>query len=110
MPYDFLAHNRKPAYVTPFIVLFWIATLVATFDAIRRPAVAWVGADRSRSFWVSGLVISSLMLLPAVVLLPAYFVGVMPLMGVGKPARSPNATRTRTQPVRGGSVDEFRRR
>lgn len=97
--------------MTSFIVLFWIATIVATIDALRRPAVAWVGADRSRSFWATGLVISSLMLLPAFLFLPGYLVGVIPLMSSGKQSASgPNTTGPRSKPAAGGSVDEFRRR
>ena len=95
----------------PFIVLLWIATGLTTLDAIRRPAPAWVAADRRRSFWVSGLVISSLMLLPSVVFVPAYLVGVVPFMGGGKrPVIELHRGGAMARPTRGGAVDEFRRR
>lgn len=111
MPCDCRQHHRKRTHVTPFIVLFWIATVIATFDALRRPAAAWVAADRGRGFWVTGLVISSLMLFPAIVFLPAYVVGVLPWMSGGKrPAGGVKTSGSRSRPLADGSVDEFRRR
>lgn len=61
-----------------FVTLFWIFTLLVTVDAFRRPRERWVAADRNRTWWLSGLVVSSIILLPALVFVPGYLLGVLP--------------------------------
>jgi len=79
--------------------LFWIATGVLTIDAWRRPRTQWVAADRNRGWWLSGLTVSSIMLIPAVFFVPGYLFGVLPVFASGG-----GNTRVRS------NVDEFRRR
>lgn len=80
-----------------FVTLFWIFTLLLTVDAFRRPRELWVAADRNRTWWLSGLVVSSVILLPAVVFVPGYLLGVLPAFASGGSAKV------------AVDVDEFRR-
>ncbi|MEQ1702327.1 MAG: hypothetical protein ABMA25_19630 [Ilumatobacteraceae bacterium] len=80
------------------ITIVWIVTVIVTIDAWRRPRTQWLAADRNRGWWLSGLTVSSLMLLPAIVFVPAYLFGVLPVFA------SPRASAGRS------AVDEFRRR
>lgn len=80
--------------------VFWIVTGVLTVDAWRRERTQWVAADRNRGWWLAGLTVSSVMLLPAIFFVPGYLFGVLPAFG----GNSGGSGRTRS------NVDEFRRR
>lgn len=60
------------------VVLIWLAVGGCLVDALRRPAHFWAEADRDRAWWVSMLVVS-LLVLPAVLIVPAYLVAVVPM-------------------------------
>jgi hypothetical protein len=38
--------------MSPISIVMLLIAFVAIIDAARRPAVAWVEADRKRSFWI----------------------------------------------------------
>ena len=85
--------------MTEVIVLIWIVTGVVTIDAWRRDRTQWLAADRNRGWWLGGLTVSSVVLLPAIVFVPGYLFGVLPAFG-----STGRSTRHRSD------VDEFRRR
>ncbi len=38
--------------MSPLTIVFLLVALGGVIDAARRPAVAWVEADRNRGFWI----------------------------------------------------------
>ena len=60
--------------------ILWGVTILCAIDAIRRPRFDWAAADRNRGWWISGLIVSSVLLLPAVVFTTGYIFGVLPAL------------------------------
>jgi hypothetical protein len=69
--------------IAVFLVPFGLS-LVCLVDAVRRPVVAWVAADRNKGWWVGALVVSAMIVIPAPVIVPAYLLGVLPMFPRGQ--------------------------
>lgn len=62
------------------VVLAYLALAMTLVDAFRRPDNAWAEADRQKGFWVAILGMSVFFIPMALVLIPAYLLGVLPRM------------------------------
>lgn len=60
------------------LIVICVLTGLCLIDAARRPTAQWAEADRDKGYWVTSLVMSGILVLPAVVLVPAYLIGVLP--------------------------------
>jgi hypothetical protein len=63
--------------IAAWVALSYVIGIVVFGDALRRPSLAWAAADRQRGWWLTMIVVSSLMSLGVFVAI-AYAVGVLP--------------------------------
>ena len=62
-----------------------LLTLLAFVDAYRHDEDAWSAAERDRRWWLLVLGVSLVLVLPGVIFMPAYLVGVRPRFGLAMP-------------------------
>jgi hypothetical protein len=75
--------------MTAILLVIYAVTGACLIDAIRRPMGQWAEADRDKSYWVTMLVVSAVLLLPAPFFVPAYVFGVLPHFSA-QASRSPS--------------------
>ena len=63
--------------MTTFLVISYLAGIVAILHAAVQPASAWANADRRRSYWLAMLATLTLFAVGVVAAI-VYFVGVFP--------------------------------
>ena len=77
--------------VVALIVAVYAVSGACFLDGARRSQGEWAHADKERSYWLMMIVVGGLLVLPAVVVVPAYLVGVVPKFAGARAAveRSP---------------------
>lgn len=63
------------------VIAIYVLTGLCLIDAARRSTAQWAEADRDKPYWIGSLAASGLFVLPAVVFVPAYLIGVVPRFG-----------------------------
>lgn len=60
------------------MITIWVVSGLCVLDAVRRTQAEWAEADRDKGYWVTSLVVSGVLALPALVFVPGYVFGVLP--------------------------------
>jgi hypothetical protein len=66
--------------ITGILIISYLAAAAALGDQLRRPASAWVAADRNRGWWIATTTVFGLFAC-GIVIAPAYLLGVVPRFG-----------------------------
>ncbi|MBX3313760.1 MAG: hypothetical protein KF906_05505 [Actinobacteria bacterium] len=76
--------------MTGIVAVAWVVSGICVFDAARRSAGEWAHADKDKGYWLMLLTVGGLFVLPAVVIVPCYLLGVLPKFGGGRSAVEQN--------------------
>lgn len=70
--------RRLTVSFMPIYVSVAVVSTLCFVDGVRRSAAQWLDADRAKTWWLVALAFSGWLCLPAVVVVPAYLIGVVP--------------------------------